>query len=78
MGQSSPLQITPAPSEEEAAALAVALSAFFAATRTTQPAPLPSTPLWAIAGRLASQGRTLGYRHGVRPSWAKNSRGSWS
>ncbi len=72
MGQSPQLQITPAPSEEEAAALAVALSAYLAATRATQPPPLPSTPLWAIAGRLASQGRALGYQHSTRPSWAKN------
>lgn len=76
MGQSPQFQITPAPSDEEAAALAVALSAYLAATRATQPAPSPKAPLWAIAGRLASQGRTLGYRHGLRPSWAKISRES--
>ena len=72
MGQSPQLQITPAPSEEEAAALAVALSTYLAATRAIQPAPPLSTPIWAIAGRLASQGRALGYQHSTRPSWAKN------
>ena len=76
MDQSPQFQIAPMPSDEEAAALAVALSAYLAATRVTQSAPLPKTPLWAIAGRLASQGRSLEYRHGVRPSWAKISRES--
>ena len=53
MGQSPQFQITPAPSDEEAAALAVALSAYLAATRAAQPPPLPQHP-------------TLGYRRSPR------------
>ena len=76
MDQPMPLQITPAPSEEEAAALAVVLSAYLAEALAMQPAPILSTSAWAIAGRLASQGRSTSYRRGGQPTWTKSSRES--
>ncbi|CAA9590801.1 MAG: hypothetical protein AVDCRST_MAG18-5197 [uncultured Thermomicrobiales bacterium] len=71
MGRPSQLLITLAPGDEEAAALIAALTASLTEIRSTPPAPAPNTPIWAVAGRLASQGRTLGYARGARPTWAR-------
>lgn len=64
--------IAPQPSDEEAAALFVALHAHLAASRADTSEPERQTPIWASAGRLASQGKVLTYAHGARPGWARN------
>ena len=51
--------ITPTPGDDEAAAILVTLHTHLAALRTNAPPPARQMPIWAIAGRLASQGQTL-------------------
>jgi hypothetical protein len=63
--------ITPMPGDDEAAAILVTLHAHLAALRTNAPPPARQTPIWAIAGRLASQGQTLTYARGARPGWTR-------
>lgn len=65
-------QISPTPSDEEAAALLAALHAHLAAARAAAPTPAQRTPIWASAGRLASQGAVLTYAYGARAGWARN------
>jgi hypothetical protein len=63
--------ITPTPDDDEAAAILVALHAHLAAQRASVPPPARRTPIWALAGRLASQGQTLTYARGARPGWTR-------
>ena len=66
--------ITPTPGDDEAAAILAALHAHLAAMRASEPTPTRQTPIWAIAGRLASQGQTLTYARGLRPGWTRTTR----
>lgn len=66
-------EIEPAPTGPEAAAIIAAVTAYLTEQRlATRPAPTPS--LWAIAGRLASQGYTRRPQSGSRYSWRTISR----
>lgn len=62
--------ITPSPTDEEAAAIIAALSAYLGERRATLSAPVQPARPWAIAGRLASQGQPIPRRPGVRATWA--------
>ena len=62
--------ITPAPDDEEAAAIIAALTAYLAEQRRIVPAPERTPARWALAGRLASHGLTLRPAPGVRVTWA--------
>jgi hypothetical protein len=66
--------ISPTPDDTETAAILIALHTYLADTRVSEPARAPQVPIWAIAGRFASQGQTLTYARGARPSWTKISR----
>lgn len=48
--------ITPAPGDDEAAAILAALAAYLADQRRPPAAPVRAASRWALAGRLASQG----------------------
>lgn len=67
-------RIKPTPGDDEAAAIIAALHAHLAARRASQPTPARQTPIWAIAGRLASQGQILTYARGPRPGWTRTTR----
>jgi hypothetical protein len=66
--------ITPAPDDDEAAAIIAALAAYLAEQRRPVPAPARTPARWALAGRLASHGLTLRPAPGVRVTWANVSR----
>jgi hypothetical protein len=74
MGQPGQPEITPLPSDEEAAAIIAAISAYLAEQPAPQPHPAPRTRPWAIAGWLASQGQAAPPLPGVRTNWANVAR----
>jgi hypothetical protein len=74
MGQPGQPEITPPPSDEEAAAIIAAISAYLAEQPAPQPQPAPLTRPWAIAGWLASQGQATPPLLGVRTTWANVAR----
>lgn len=66
--------ITPAPDDDEAAAIIAALTAYLAEQRRPTPVSARTPARWALAGRLASHGRTVRPGPGVRITWANVSR----
>jgi hypothetical protein len=74
MGQPDQQEITPQPSDEEAAAIVAAIAAYLAEQQVLQSHPTSPSRPWAIAGRLASQGQAAPRRPGVRTTWANVAR----
>ncbi len=68
------IQIDPAPTADEAAAIVTALSAYLAGQRASQPPPAPPERRWALAGRLASQGQSFARLPGIRTGWGNVAR----
>ena len=71
--ESRPIQVKPAPADDEAAAIVVALAAYLGEQRARGVAT-PPVSRWALAGRLASQGQRLPRIPGVRPGWGNAAR----
>ena len=66
------MQVEPAPTDDEAAAIVAALAAYLADRRArTAPA---AERRWALAGRLAGQGLRFARVRGVRPTWGTAAR----
>ena len=63
-------EITPTPTDEEAAAIIAALSAYLAEQRAAPSITAPPVRPWAIAGRLASQDQPVPRHPGTRTTWA--------
>lgn len=59
---------SPAPADDEAAAIAAAITAYLAERRAAG-RPTPPENRWALAGRLTSQGRAYARARGVRTTW---------
>lgn len=74
MNQTDRAAITPSPTDEEAAAIVAALSAFLDEHRAPTAAPHRPTRAWAMAGRLTSQGRAVQRRPGRRVTWGNSGR----
>ena len=76
MDESSPARIDPPPTDDEAAAILAALTAYLAdeaVLRAAHSSVIPPERRWAQAGRLASQGTGF-TRGGVRNSWGTAAR----
>ena len=71
--ESRPIEVEPAPADDEAAAIVAALAAYLGEQRARGVAP-PPVRRWALAGRLASQGQRLPRIPGVRPGWGNAAR----
>lgn len=65
---------TPRPTDDEAAAIMVAIAHYLAGQRCDTPAPALPERRWALAGRLASQGQPLARPPGTALTWATAAR----
>ena len=74
MHEPTPIRVEPTPTDDEAAAIVAALSAYLAERRAAGEEPEPAVRPWALAGRLASQGQTFARLHGLRPGWGNAAR----
>ena len=71
--ESRPIEVEPAPTDDEAAAIVAALAAYLGEQRARGVAA-PPFGRWALAGRLASQGQRFPRIPGVRPGWGNAAR----
>ena len=67
------MQVEPAPTDDEAAAIVGALAAYLDEQRARGVDVLP-VGRWALAGRLASQGQRFPRVPGVQPHWGNAAR----
>ncbi len=76
--ESRPIEVEPAPTDDEAAAIVVALAAYLGEQRARGVAT-PPVGRWALAGRLASQGQGFARLPGIRTGWGNAGRvGQWA
>jgi hypothetical protein len=74
MHEPKPIRVEPTPTDDEAAAIVAALSAYLAERRAARAEPAPPARPWALAGRLESHGQTFARLHGLRVGWGNAAR----